>query len=194
MIEQHPFHILLPQQAVSLRRRALKLSSSAHRADDLVQTTLLKAWASRDSYRPETNLGAWLFTILRNTFFSELRKFRLEVEDIDGMHAHRLCEAPRQDHVLALKELISAISVLPHAQRLPIVMMGVYGFSQLEVADSCGCSVGTIKSRVSRGRATLSDLLKPDTLPNPVSDRHLRTELPGAVTDAGPERVTAMAR
>lgn len=152
--ERHPFHVLLPQQVQSLRRRALKLTSNEHRAEDLVQDTLLKAWAFRDSYQPDTRLRAWLFTILRNTFFSDLRKHRPEVEDVDAC-ARALFEEPRQDHALALNELISAIALLPHAQRRPIVLIGVYGYSQLEAADACGCTVGTIKSRVSRGRDSL---------------------------------------
>ena len=151
----HPFHTLLPHHAPVLRRRALTLTSNEHRAEDLVQTTLMKAWASRDSFCEGTNLRAWLFTILRNTFLSELRKYRLEVEDVDGVNASAMFEEPGQDHALALKELIAAIAQLPYVQRRPLVMMGAYGFSQLEAADACGCTIGTIKSRVSRGRATL---------------------------------------
>lgn len=164
MSTQHPFHILLPQQAVPLRRRALKLTCNPARADDLVQATLLKAWSSRDGFSPETNLRAWLFTILRNTFFSEIRKYRLEVQDVDGAGALSLSEEPRQDHALALGELLAAIAVLPKGQRLPLVMMGAYGYSQQEVAEACGCTVGTVKSRVSRARSTLSRILDHDDL------------------------------
>lgn len=156
MIEKHPFHILLPQQTLALRRRALSLTSNHHRAEDLVQDTLLKAWAKRDSYSPDTNLRAWLFTILRNTFFSDLRKLRREVQDVDGACAGTLFEDPGQDHAVALKELVSAIALLPQAQRRPLMLMGAYGFSQLEAANACQCTVGTIKSRVSRGRHTLN--------------------------------------
>lgn len=157
--DNHPFHDLLPHQFTSLRRRALSLTSNEHRAHDLVQTTLLKAWTSRASYTPETNLRAWLFTIMRNTFFSELRKVRFEVEDVDGVWAHALADPPRQEDALALKELIAAIAELPRAQRQPLVLMGAYGFSQLEAAAACGCTVGTVKSRVSRSRATLNHAL-----------------------------------
>ncbi|MFN3823746.1 MAG: sigma-70 family RNA polymerase sigma factor [Pseudorhodobacter sp.] len=159
MTKRHPFHILLPQQTPTLRRRALKLTLNEHRADDLVQATLLKAWASRDRFQQDTNLRAWLFTILRNTFFSELRKYRREVEDVDGVYAQALFEEPRQVHAVALKELVSAIALLPVDQRRPLVLMGVYGFSQLEAADACACTVGTIKSRVSRSRATLDRII-----------------------------------
>lgn len=156
MMKQHSFHVLLPQQTLALHRRALKLTSNPHRADDLVQETLLKAWAKRDSFRPGSHLRAWLFTILRNTFFSDLRKYRREVEDADGKLAETLYELPRQDHAVAITELVSAIAKLPDVQRKPLVMMGVYGYSQLETAIACGCTVGTVKSRVSRGRSVLS--------------------------------------
>ncbi|MCC5987129.1 MAG: sigma-70 family RNA polymerase sigma factor [Pararhodobacter sp.] len=162
MIERHPFHELLPQQRPALRRRALKLTANEHRAEDLVQTTFLKAWANRASFDPDSHLLAWLFTILRNTFFSELRKYRREIEDVNGAMANTLSEEPRQDHVLALNELISAIALLPVIQRQPLVLMGAYGFSQVEAADACGCTVGTIKSRVSRGRATLDRTFRHD--------------------------------
>jgi RNA polymerase sigma-70 factor (ECF subfamily) len=159
MLDRHSFHTLLPQHAPVLRRRALKLTSNEHRAEDLVQTTLMKAWVNRDVFHEGTNLRAWLFTILRNTFLSELRKYRREVEDVDGAHARSLSVEPGQDHALALNELIAAMAQLPHVQRQPLVMMGAYGFSQLEAADACGCTIGTIKSRVSRGRATLDRLV-----------------------------------
>ncbi len=155
----HPFHALLPQHASSLQRRALRLTGNADRADDLVQTTLMKAWASRDSYRPDTQLRNWLFTIMRNTFFSDMRKRKREVEDIDDAMANRITEHPRQEDALALKELMSAIARLPEPQRRPIILMGAYGFSQAEAADACACTVGTVKSRVSRGRETLNQVL-----------------------------------
>lgn len=162
MIEHHPFHLLLPEQVVSLRRRALKLTSNEHLAEDLVQDTLLKAWGKRDSYRPDTELCAWLFTILRNTFYSQIRKYRHEVTNADGAMVETLIEEPRQDHAVALQELISAIARLPYSQRRPLVLMGAYGFSQLEAADACHCTVGTVKSRVSRARATLTRTMAPD--------------------------------
>lgn len=159
MIEQHPFSDLLPRQAVTLRGRAMKLTANLHRAEDLVQTTMLKAWANRDSYRPESNLRAWLFTIMRNTFFSDLRNTRREIADVDGILAAALSEEPAQDHVIALKEVLSAMLLLPPAQSQPLILMGVLGFSQLEVAEACGCTVGTVKSRVSRARTALGAAL-----------------------------------
>jgi len=159
MINKHPFHTLLPLHIACLRRRALKLTRNQHRAEDLVQETLLKAWAKRDSFQQGTHLRAWLFTILRNTFFSDLRKYHREVEDADEIMAGSLSEEPSQIHVIAMKEAISVLATLPVRQRKPLVLMGIYGYSQLEAADACGCSVGTIKSRVSRGRSDLGYLV-----------------------------------
>ena len=179
MTDRHPFHVLLPQQVLPLRRRALNLSGNPHQAEDLVQTTLLKAWASRGSYIPGTNLRAWLFTILRNTYFSDLRKYRRETEDVDGLHAQTLSEEPRHDQALELKELMSSIARLPLVQRRALMLMGAYGFSQMEAADACRCTVGTIKSRVSRGRAALNRILERDDpayrAPSPGTAHTLRT-------------------
>jgi RNA polymerase sigma-70 factor, ECF subfamily len=177
----HPFHALLPQQLSHLRRRAHSLSPNHHRAEDLVQATLLKAWTNRDSFTPGTNLRAWLFTILRNTFLSELRKMRREIEDVDGALAQRLYEEPNQDHALALKELFGAIALLPKPQGRALVLTGVYGFSQLEAANTCSCTVGTIKSRVSRGRAALNLILTPDATQAPAP-------LPQLLPTIGPQR------
>lgn len=158
MTDRHPFTKLLPAQNHVLYRRALRLTSNAHRAEDLMQATLLKAWIHRDRFELDTNLRAWLFTIMRNTFLSELRKYRLEVEDSGGALALTVAEEARQGHALALKELIAAVDELPVTQRKPLLMMGYYGFSQLETAEACGCTIGTVKSRVSRGRATLNQM------------------------------------
>jgi len=152
----HPFHTLLPSHDVALRRFALKLTSHQHRAEDLVQETFLKAWANRDKFSPGTELRGWLFTILRNTFYSDFRKSRREVENVDEKLTARLFVEAAQEHAVELNKLISAIALLPEIHRRPLVLMGAYGYSQLETADACGCSVGTIKSRVFRGRAKLN--------------------------------------
>lgn len=192
MTERHPFHILLPEQTACLRRRALKLTTNAHRAEDLVQTTLMKAWASRDKYTPETNLRAWLFTIMRNTLFSEIRKHRREVQDVDGAHALRQIDEPRQEASLALKELLGALTQLPDGQRRAIWLMGAYGYSQLEAADACRCTVGTIKSRVSRGRTTLMNWLS-DTPTEAMPSATLVDEWYDMLEEDGHERELQMA-
>lgn len=162
MSSDHPFHTLLPPQIQPLWRRGMKLSGNPHRADDLVQATLMKAWANRDKFQPDSNLRAWLFTILRNTFLSDLRKGRWEVEDVNDVAAKSLYEPARQEDSLALGELLTAVAALPKTQGWPILLTGAYGYSQIEASEVCGCTIGTIKSRVSRGRSALSRVLAQD--------------------------------
>lgn len=159
MIRSHPFETQLPEITPSLRRRAMKLTSNAHRAEDLVQATLLKAWANRDRYAQETNLRAWLFTILRNTFYSSLRKTRREVQDTDGVHAATLSERPAHDSRLAFKDFQRAFDVLSPEHREVLILVGASGFSCEEASRMMGVAVGTVKSRASRARKRLAELL-----------------------------------
>ena len=152
----HPFQVLLQPEGDVLHRFALKLTGNEHRAEDLVQETFLKAWRNRDKFTLGTELRGWLFTILRNNFYSDLRKRRREVCDTDGKLAAMLFEEAAQEHAVDLNALLAAVAQLPEIHRRPLVLMGVYGFSQLEAADACGCTIGTIKSRVSRARSQLA--------------------------------------
>ena len=143
----------------SMRAFAFSLTRNDAAADDLVQDTLVKAWKNINSFTPGTNMQAWLFTILRNTFYSDRRRAKREVEDADGAHAARLSESPRHDGVLALGEFAKAFQQLPDVQREALSLVGASGFSYEEAADTCGVAVGTIKSRVNRGRARLVELM-----------------------------------
>ena len=143
-----------------LRAFAVSLCGSMDRADDLVQETLMKALANIDSFRPGTNLPAWLFTILRNHFRSEYRKRRREVEDVDGRHTETLHSQPEQMARIELNEFRAALTRLPPDQREALVLVGASGFSYEEAAQICGCAVGTIKSRLSRGRSHLATILQ----------------------------------
>lgn len=143
----------------SLRAFAVSLSGNVDRADDLVQETLLRALANIDSFRPGTNLPAWLFTILRNQFRSEYRKRRREVEDVDGKYSERLKVQPEQMSKVEFNELREALTQLPDDQREALVLVGASGFSYEEAAEICGCAVGTIKSRVNRARTRLAELM-----------------------------------
>lgn len=142
-----------------LRAFGVSLCGSVDRADDLVQETLVRALANIDSFRQGTNLTAWLFTILRNHFRSEYRKRRREVEDIDGRHTESLKTHPEQIGHVELAEFRAALAKLPADQREVVILVGASGFSYEEAAEICGCAVGTIKSRLSRGRAQLARLL-----------------------------------
>jgi RNA polymerase sigma-70 factor (ECF subfamily) len=133
------------------------------RADDLVQDTLMKAWGAADSFQDGTSLRAWLFTIMRNTFFSQHRKRRREVQDVDGEAAARLVSHPEQFGHLDLADFRSALAELPVDQREVLMLVGASGFSYEEAAEICNCAVGTIKSRLNRARQRLMQMMKIDS-------------------------------
>jgi RNA polymerase sigma-70 factor, ECF subfamily len=143
----------------SLRAFAISLTQNNDRADDLVQETLVKAWDKQSSFQPGTNLKAWLFTILRNEFYSQMRKRGREVQDSDGTLTASVAIHPGQQGAIDLKDFRKALEQLPEDQREAIVLIGASGFSYEEAAEICGCAVGTIKSRVSRARARLQEIL-----------------------------------
>lgn len=144
----------------ALRAFALSLTREGASADDLVQDTIVKAWTHIDKFQPGTNLRAWLFTILRNTFYSARRKTRREVNDSDGIHAARQATRPEHDGRLALNDFRNAFQQLPDEQREALILVGASGFSYEEAAQMTGVAVGTVKSRANRGRKRLAELLK----------------------------------
>ncbi len=143
----------------SLRAFAVSLCGDKERADDLVQETLFKAWNHLESFKEGTNLKAWLFTILRNTYFSERRKRRREVEDADGAYAARLATHPTQHGHMDMQDFRAALTQLPDDQREALILVGAAGFSYEEAAEISSCAVGTIKSRVNRARNRLAGIL-----------------------------------
>ena len=153
------FKSALLAELPSLRAFAISLSGSHDHADDLVQETVMKAWGAHASFIPGTSLRAWLFTIMRNTYFSQYRKARREVQDSDGEAAARLVSAPAQDGHLDLADFRAALEKLPDDQREALILVGASGFSCEEAAEICGCAVGTIKSRVNRARQKLLQLM-----------------------------------
>ena len=143
----------------SLRAFAISLCGNVDRADDLVQETLLRAMANINSFQPGTNMSAWLFTILRNIYYSEYRKRRREVADPDGTFAAKLATAPAQSGHMDLLDFRAALQQLPGDQREALILIGASGLSYEEAAGICGCAIGTMKSRVNRARSRLADML-----------------------------------
>lgn len=143
------------------RLRAFALSFCGHpdQADDLVQETLVKAWANLGSFEPGSNMPGWLYTILRNEFYSRLRKRRHEVDDPDGMIAARVATAPAQEAHLHFQDFRRALFRLPPDQREALMLVGANGISYEEAAALCNCAVGTMKSRVNRARNRLAEML-----------------------------------
>jgi len=146
----------------SLRAFAMSLVRNSSAADDLVQDTVVKAWSNLDKFQAGTNMRAWLFTILRNTYYSDRRKRSREVEDAEGTLTASLTEKPAHDGRLAMNDFKVAFEQLPDEQREALILVGASGFSYEEAAETCGCAVGTIKSRVNRGRVKLAELMQLD--------------------------------
>ncbi len=166
----------------SLRAFARSLCGSMDRADDLVQETLVKAWSNANSFQPGTNLNAWLFTILRNVFYSEMRKRRREVEDIDGSYAERLAIPGEQNSRVDFNDFQVALEKLPADHREVLVLIGASGFSYEEAAEICGVAVGTIKSRLNRARNRLAQLMAIEQVADIGPDPMAQAALGGTVT------------
>lgn len=143
----------------NLRAFALSLCRNSSQADDLVQESILKAWSNFDKFDPDTRLEAWLFTILRNTFYSSLRKTRREVPDVDGIHAAAQFEKPHHDGRLAMKDFERAFDKLSPEHREVLILVGASGYSCEEAAEMMGVAIGTVKSRASRARKRLALLM-----------------------------------
>jgi RNA polymerase sigma-70 factor (ECF subfamily) len=143
----------------NLRAFAASLSGSMQTADDLVQDTAVKAWGNQDKFQEGTSLRAWLFTILRNTYFSMYRKKGREVQDVDGAYSARLAVSASQESHVDLADFRAALATLPDEQREALVMIGASGLSYEEAAEISGVPVGTVKSRVNRARAKLASML-----------------------------------
>jgi len=150
----------LPAVLPHLRAFALHLTRDPVRSDDLVQSTVLRAWTSLDRFQPGTNLKAWLFTIMRNSFYSEHRKRRWEIEDPEGGSARRLVVQPEQESKLRLDELQEALIRLPPGQRMALLLVAEQGETYVNAAALCGVAVGTLKSRVNRARTQLAAMLQ----------------------------------
>ena len=143
----------------ALRALALSLTRNPSVADDMVQDTFEKAWTKFVKFIPGTNLRAWLFTILRNTYYSSRRRTRREVADPEGAFVGQLSEKPAHDGHLNMMEFRTAFAKLSDEQREALILVGASGFSYDDAAEMCGVASGTIKSRVNRARAKLTELL-----------------------------------
>lgn len=149
-----------------LRAFGRSLCGNADLADDLVQETMLKAWKAREQYVPgPSSMKSWAFVILRNCFLSQMRRKKFTA-DYDELAAERLLVAPDdQDDSLHLGDVQRGLMMLPVDQREALVLIGAGQLSYEEAAAICGCAVGTMKSRVSRARTALHDILEGGQMP-----------------------------
>lgn len=143
------------KQVPALRGFARVLCGQSALADDLTQETLLRAWASKETFTRGTNMRAWLFTILRNVFYTHMRRQALEIAVCNDPQFTKTSVGPRQHSSLEVKELLNAFPQLPPEQREAMFLIVAEGLSYEQAATICGCAVGTIKSRIGRARKAL---------------------------------------
>ena len=181
-----------------LRAYGRSLTGDMDRADDLVQDTMLKAWASRDRFAAGTSMKAWTFVILRNVFLSQMRRQKFH-GDYDEIAAERLLvAAPLQEEATHVADIQRALLELSADQREALILVGAGGMPYEEAARICAVAVGTMKSRVSRARAALEAVLASGRLARPRADMPLPSEAMGdilgrveALTSGGDERDSA---
>lgn len=141
-----------------LRGYAIALTRSSSDADDLVQDALVRAWQFRSGFRVGTNMKAWLYKILRNTFYTQSEKRLRTVQDVDGKLAGQLVCNPDQEWRLVYDELLEALGHLSQDTRDALLLVVAAGLTYEEAAEITGCAVGTMKSRVNRARERLAKL------------------------------------
>jgi RNA polymerase sigma-70 factor, ECF subfamily len=142
-----------------LRGFARRLCSRPDMADDIVQTALMRGWAARDSFTPGTNFRGWMFVILRNQFYTAISKDRYLVSWDPDMAERMMVQSPSQQHGIHLADVERAMQLLPTKQREVLMLIGVNGASYEEAALRLDCAIGTVKSRLARGRDALAMLI-----------------------------------
>jgi RNA polymerase sigma-70 factor (ECF subfamily) len=147
---------LIPQ----LRAFARTLAGDPTAADDLAQDAMMKAWDARASFELGTNMKAWTFMILRNQFYSEKRRSWRQAQLDQDAAERTLVAVDDPSATVSLDELRQGLAMLPAEQREALILVGAGGFAYEEAAAICGCAVGTVKSRVSRARRALQQILE----------------------------------
>jgi len=150
----------LVEHLPAMRAFAVSLTRNTALADDMVQDTVVKAWTNMDTFKTGSNMRAWLFTILRNTYYSSRRKSNREVADVDGVITENLAEKPAHDGHMQMADFRRALLHLNDEQREAILLVGASGFSYEEAAQMCGVAVGTMKSRTNRARIRIAELMQ----------------------------------
>lgn len=150
------------QHLAAMRAFALSLTQDPSLADDMVQDAVVKAWVKFDTYEDGTNLRAWLFAILRNTFLSHVRKRKLDPERLDDISIPRHGVWVDREGTLAFRDFMKVFRTLSLEQRETLLLVGALGFTYEEAAEVCAVPTGTIKSRANRARKALAERLEID--------------------------------
>lgn len=171
----------------ALRGFARGLCGNRELADDMAQDAMMRAWAAQTSFTRGTNFRAWIFMILRNQFYTTIRRnSRMVSWDPEVAERVLIAQAAQHDG-LNLQDVQDALQKLPVEQREVLILIGANGLSYEEAAEVMGCAIGTIKSRLARGRTALSTLINgteqynaelDGTVANPASLRVIGKEKP----------------
>jgi|SRR5215468_3399957 len=141
--------------ADQLFRVALRLVKDRAHAEDLVQETYLQAWRSFDRFEPGTNLRAWLYKIMFNTRHSQRRRRRLQLVQFEETVAETIAYDPPTPQGLIDEEVLAELEKLPRDYQIPVVLVDVEGFTYRELAEALNIPIGTVMSRLHRGRKLL---------------------------------------
>lgn len=148
----------LAEQIAGLRRYAFALTGGQQEAEDLVQDTLVRALAAAPSFHTGGNLRAWLFSIMHNAFVSDLRQRRPPMVDLND-EASAVAQPPAQLMRLEVRDVLAALARLPEAQRAALSLIALEDFSYEQAARVQGIPLGTLMSRLARGREALRQLM-----------------------------------
>jgi RNA polymerase sigma-70 factor (ECF subfamily) len=179
-LDDDTFKQRLAETIPHLRAFGYSLCGKMDVADDLVQDTMLKAWAARARFRPDTSMRAWTFVILRNCYISQMRRNKFTAPYDEGVAERTLTSNSDQQSPLHLEDVRMALLQLGADQREAIILVGAGGFSYEEAAEICNCAVGTMKSRVSRARAALVAMMDGDS---PIGTKRQRNSADEAMSD-----------
>jgi RNA polymerase sigma-70 factor (ECF subfamily) len=177
MASEDPIRQAMLNAIPHLRAFAISLTGNLERADDLVQSALMRGLENLDKFQPGTSMQAWLFTILRNQFYTDMRRSRREVDDPEGTLAGKLAIMPEQGARLDFTDMQVALAKLSVEQREALLLVGAEGASYEEAAQICGTNLGTIKSRINRARTRLAELLALDAEEDLGPDRLVKAAL-----------------
>ena len=155
---------VITEQIPRLRRYARALTGDRTHADDLVQDTLERAWGKLHLWRRGSDMRAWMFSIMHNTFINHVRKNRIATVSMDD-DALEVPTRATQDDFLQMRDLASAIGKLPHEYREVLLLIGLEQMSYEEVAKTLGIPMGTVMSRLSRGRERLRNIIAGENAP-----------------------------
>ena len=141
--------------ADQLFRVALRLLRNHERAEDLVQETFLQAWRSFHRFETGTNLRAWLYKIMFNLHYTDLRRNKLELVQADEMIAETIAFDPPTPQFVTEEEVIAALERVPKDFQIPVMLADIEELSYLEIAEVLNIPKGTVMSRLHRGRKIL---------------------------------------